>query len=162
RDARQGMPQLKVGHLRALPAPPAGAPRDALERLGRKLGEANAGASAADRARLDALVAAAYGLDEEEAALVARWAALHPPPLSRRASSSEEGGSRASRPSRPRIGGRGPSANDAPGDRAAVDGRRANGLGGGARPERGPLAARARAPRPRGAQPGGELRAHLR
>jgi hypothetical protein len=85
RDARQGMPQLKVGHLRALPAPPPGsAAGAALERLARRLGEANAGASEADRERLDELVGDLYGLSGEERALVSRWAALHPPPASRR------------------------------------------------------------------------------
>jgi hypothetical protein len=85
RDARQGMPQLKVGHLRALPAPPgAGASRIALERLARRLGDANTGASAAEREQLDRLVGDVYELTETERALVARWAALHPPPTSRR------------------------------------------------------------------------------
>jgi Eco57I restriction-modification methylase len=84
RDARQGMPQLKVGHLRALPAPPASAARAALEGLARRLGESNAGVAETDRARLDELVADTYGLSAEERTLVSSWAALHPPPVSRR------------------------------------------------------------------------------
>jgi hypothetical protein len=91
RDARQGMPQLKVGHLRALPAPPADADRAraAIEHLAQGLGHDNGGIDAAGRAELDAAVAAAFGLDAAERELVARWANEHPPPLSRRRPPSE-------------------------------------------------------------------------
>jgi hypothetical protein len=86
RDARQGMPQLKVSHLRALPAPPG--ERDALcaalVTLAEKLGSANAGIDSALREGLDTLVSEAFGLTSLERALVANWAALHPPPVSRR------------------------------------------------------------------------------
>jgi len=86
RDARQGMPQLKVGHLRALPAPPSGSEqaRAAIEALAGGLGAKNEGIDASLRAELDAAVCAAFGLDAEERELVARWASEHPPPLSRR------------------------------------------------------------------------------
>lgn len=86
RDARQGMPQLKVSHLRALPAPPpeAACACAAIERLAERLGAGNAGIDTAGRAALDAAVGDAFGLDADERELVARWAALHPPPASRR------------------------------------------------------------------------------
>jgi hypothetical protein len=86
RDARQGMPQLKIGHLRALPAPPSNpALSETITALGARLGARNAGLSAADRAELDRLVCAAYELDAAERALVSAWASEHPPPVSRRA-----------------------------------------------------------------------------
>jgi hypothetical protein len=96
RDARQGMPQLKVGHLRALPAPPSHPERarDAVERLAQRLGAANAGIDAPSRTELDAAVGAAFELDATERELLARWASEHPPPLSRRRPPSED----ASRP----------------------------------------------------------------
>jgi hypothetical protein len=72
RDARQGMPQVKVGHLRQIPAPPALAPvRAELADLGAALAGRNDGIRADERARLDALVADAYELDGAERALVA-------------------------------------------------------------------------------------------
>ncbi len=86
RDARQGMPQVKVGHLRSVPAPkeaPA-AQNAAIADLGRHLGERNAGVTATEQAELDALVAEALGLGVVERELVARWAAATPTPVSRR------------------------------------------------------------------------------
>jgi hypothetical protein len=95
RDARQGMPQLKVGHLRALPAMPAdAAARDPLGALARSLAAANAGIDPTQRDTLDALVSEAFGLTAAERQLVADWASLYPPPTSRRRSPSE----RAPRP----------------------------------------------------------------
>jgi hypothetical protein len=79
RDARQGMPQVKVAHLRALPAPPASAAAD-LEALGAQLGARNRGADADAQRDLDALAAGALGLDAAERATVARWAASMPLP----------------------------------------------------------------------------------
>ena len=73
RDARQGMPQVKVGHLRRLPAPP---PRclPELKDLGRRA------VAAGDEARrapllsaIDALLAAAFDLSREERARVAAF-----------------------------------------------------------------------------------------
>jgi methylase of polypeptide subunit release factors len=79
RDARQGMPQVKVAHLRALPAPPASAAAG-LEALGQRLGARNRGADAEAQRELDALVADALALDPAERATVARWTASMPPP----------------------------------------------------------------------------------
>lgn len=94
RDARQGMPQLKIGHLRALPALPSCAPlaREALEALGRSLTSRNAGVGAVERARLDALVADIFSLDAAERAVVEAWASSHPPPTSRRAAAARPAG----------------------------------------------------------------------
>jgi hypothetical protein len=91
RDARQGMPQLKVGHLRALPAPPLDAELTcaAIEHVAQRLGDTNGGIDAGARSELDAAVSAAFGLDAEEREVVARWASEHPPPLSRRRPPSE-------------------------------------------------------------------------
>jgi hypothetical protein len=91
RDARQGMPQLKVGHLRALPAPPSDSElgRAAIERLAGRLGAANNGIDPPLHAELDAAVGAVFGLDAAEREVVARWASEHPPPLSRRRPPSE-------------------------------------------------------------------------
>ncbi|MBI4956017.1 MAG: N-6 DNA methylase [Myxococcales bacterium] len=82
RDARQPvMPQVKIGHLRAIPAPACPTP-DALARLaeaGARLSLAGGAPSAADRRALDALVADLYGLDAAERAAVARWHDEHGP-----------------------------------------------------------------------------------
>ncbi len=86
RDARQGMPQLKVGHLRSLPALPSDAlrARAALEQLGSKLAERNAGITAPERAELEGWVAEAFALSAKEREAVATWCLAHPPPVSRR------------------------------------------------------------------------------
>jgi hypothetical protein len=69
------MPQLKIGHLRALPAPPPASPaRASLEQIGRALGERNTGASPAEQAQIDALVADALGLGPAARARIAAWA----------------------------------------------------------------------------------------
>lgn len=96
RDARQGMPQLKVGHLRALPAPPPERPAllASLAALGQRLGAANRGLSPEERTRLDALVNEAYGLVADEREIVAAWAFATPPPVSRR----QQPGPRVPRP----------------------------------------------------------------
>ena len=74
RDARQGMPQVKIAHLRALPAPPADTPAvQALAALGRALGERNAGITPADQEEIDRLAADALALDERARAKVAAW-----------------------------------------------------------------------------------------
>ena len=71
RDARQGMPQLKIAHLRAIPAPPPrGATTEALIRMGRELGERNTGITPEEQDELDSLVAEILSLDEPERALV--------------------------------------------------------------------------------------------
>jgi hypothetical protein len=85
RDARQGMPQLKIGHLRALPAPPAcrsllGAQLDA---LGKKLGEQNRGRTSAQQQYIDQLVADFLSLTPAERGLVQRWGGENPAPTPR-------------------------------------------------------------------------------
>jgi hypothetical protein len=90
RDARQGMPQLKIGHLRALPDIPDATARAALHALGATLAQTNAGIGGADRTRLDDLVAAAFRLSVEEAGTVRRWAESNPLPISRRARDAAE------------------------------------------------------------------------
>ncbi|HEY4117064.1 MAG TPA: N-6 DNA methylase [Byssovorax sp.] len=82
RDARQGMPQLKIGHLRATPAPPASA-IEALSRAGAELGARNRGATPQELDAIDALVADALVLEAPERALVRAWAGANPPPEGR-------------------------------------------------------------------------------
>jgi hypothetical protein len=85
RDARQGMPQLKISHLRALPRPPDSTTllgRE-LQALGERLAERNDGLLAAERSALDELVGNAFSLSSAERELVARWGALTPPPRPR-------------------------------------------------------------------------------
>jgi hypothetical protein len=75
RDARQGMPQLKIAHLRALPAPPRGAPEVAeLERLGREMGERNDGIVESEQQKIDGLAAAALGLEANALRRIVEWA----------------------------------------------------------------------------------------
>jgi hypothetical protein len=74
RDARQGMPQLKIGHLRALPAPHRGEATARLEELGRLVGERNTGTSPDEQARIDAAAADALGLSATARVRVAAWA----------------------------------------------------------------------------------------
>jgi hypothetical protein len=66
RDARQGMPQLKIAHLRATPAPPSRALVAELAELGARLSARGAGIDAPEQAELDGLVADAFALDAEE------------------------------------------------------------------------------------------------
>lgn len=76
RDARQPvLPQLKIAHLRAIPAPPdvGSGERERLCHLGCVLTE-NGGAGAASlRFEVDALVATLFGLSAAERALVSGW-----------------------------------------------------------------------------------------
>jgi Eco57I restriction-modification methylase len=82
RDAREGMPQLKIAHLRALPALPREQARlvAELERAGTSLSSRNLGIAPGERAELDRLVCDAFALDAEQRAAVLGWAAAHPPP----------------------------------------------------------------------------------
>jgi hypothetical protein len=75
RDARQPiLPQVKIAHLRAIPAPCRRSDELAarLATIGEQL-SAERGASPTARAELDALVATLYELDPEERAAVERW-----------------------------------------------------------------------------------------
>lgn len=92
RDARQGMPQVKIAHLRGLPAPPGeGAGRGGepqrglwkaeLEAIGQALGERNQGIGD-EAAAIDARVAALLELSDAELALVRAWAVDNPLPRS--------------------------------------------------------------------------------
>jgi hypothetical protein len=75
RDARQGMPQLKIGHLRALPLPGQDRSlRGALADLGATLSARNDGVRPDEQRALDRIAADLLGLDEEERALIAEWA----------------------------------------------------------------------------------------
>jgi len=76
RDARAGMPQLKISHLRSIPAPPPATDRAALMALGRALGRRNSGISDAEQQQLDALVADAFGLEAAQRARIAADAVL--------------------------------------------------------------------------------------
>jgi hypothetical protein len=71
RDARQGMPQLKVLHLRRTPEPPSRGLIGELAALGREL---SAGGRPWDRdaqAHLDRAVFTAFGLSKAERARIA-------------------------------------------------------------------------------------------
>ncbi|HVW23930.1 MAG TPA: hypothetical protein VHC69_01075 [Polyangiaceae bacterium] len=84
RDARQGMPQLKIGHLRALPDVPDATTRGKLHALGESLSRANAGIPTAERQQLDDIVAVAFDLRPSERDMVQKWALENPLPISRR------------------------------------------------------------------------------
>jgi len=71
RDARQPiLPQLKIAHLRAIPAPPTAA---AAERLLRAAQTSSDRARGEQRRALDTLVFELYQLDADERALVTGW-----------------------------------------------------------------------------------------
>ena len=73
RDARQGMPQLKIGHLRSLPLPTASPSFfSALDQVGLRLLQSSQDAEA--MRQLDALVFAAFQLSEAEQQRVYVWA----------------------------------------------------------------------------------------
>jgi hypothetical protein len=76
RDARQGMPQMKIAHLRAVPAPPLrGDAREQLTRMGRELGERNSGITEDEQERLDGVVAEILSLDESARARIRAFGA---------------------------------------------------------------------------------------
>ncbi len=72
RDARQGMPQLKIGHLRATPAPDRALIED-LAAIGAELSARPGAVGRADQARLDARVADAFDLDGSERDRLRDW-----------------------------------------------------------------------------------------
>jgi len=74
RDARQGMPQLKIGHLRGLPAPPLGSARDTLTALGHLYGVRQTGLSADEQAALDEAAATLLDLSSAEGERARDWA----------------------------------------------------------------------------------------
>jgi hypothetical protein len=75
RDARQGMPQMKIGHLRSIPAPPSQSLVHSLEALGLAFSTRNAGVSAAEQVQVDALVGDAFDLSQDDRATQTRWVA---------------------------------------------------------------------------------------
>lgn len=84
RDARQGMPQLKIGHLRRLPAPQSTRAIRELASLGQKLGAKRA-PTASERKKMNTWACDALGLGAPERVLVTNWAIKNPLPKSRRA-----------------------------------------------------------------------------
>ncbi|HWA70754.1 MAG TPA: hypothetical protein VG937_00395 [Polyangiaceae bacterium] len=90
RDAQQGMPQVKVGHLRAIPAP-ADSAVEALSKLGERLGQSNRGIGDAERSELDQVVATALGIGEAGLEMVLAWGRANPPPTARTAPSPKPG-----------------------------------------------------------------------
>jgi hypothetical protein len=79
RDARQGMPQVKIAHLRSIPRVPDEHVAT-MQRLGEEIGARNRGVSASEQGALDEAAGCALGLSEAERALVAAWAESHPAP----------------------------------------------------------------------------------
>jgi len=66
RDARLGMPQVKIGHLRAIPAPRDPQSVGALAELGGSWSERNDGIDADEQRRLDEMVASSLRLARED------------------------------------------------------------------------------------------------
>lgn len=74
RDARQGMPQVKIGHLRRMPLPNVSAAFLAeLSRLGEGLARRNDGVSAEEQAQIDDAVARAWSCSDAERTRMAEW-----------------------------------------------------------------------------------------
>lgn len=73
RDARQGMPQVKIAHLRAIPAPPSNALVQPIEDLGRTFGQRNTGIGLDEQAQLDELVADALELSPGDRRIIQTW-----------------------------------------------------------------------------------------
>lgn len=98
RDARQAiMPQVKIGHLRSIPAPPEPplAVLEELNSLGEELSRPGVvrGPTAGPLLRqLDDLVFGIYGVTAEEASLVRDWQAQHCPYGVRRQHNCQPGG----------------------------------------------------------------------
>ncbi len=82
RDARQGMPQLKVGHLRSQPSIPPSA-HAALAEFGQRLSDKNQGMTPADRAELNRQIYEAFELSATEQALIDSWSSNNPLPKAR-------------------------------------------------------------------------------
>lgn len=74
RDARQGMPQMKIAHLRALPAPEAGSRAVVeLEGMGRMIGLRNEGIRPEEQEEIDRLAGEALGLGEAARERIRGW-----------------------------------------------------------------------------------------
>jgi hypothetical protein len=76
RDARQGMPQLKVAHLRRTPAPPSAALVRELTTFGHELSAGHRCLTPDVQIELDRAVARAFDLTEAELARIARAGAV--------------------------------------------------------------------------------------
>jgi hypothetical protein len=74
RDARHGMPQLKIGHLRATPAPPRASLVATLAELGRQYSRRNVGIEREEQRQLDDLVCDAFDLEAGERDRIYGWA----------------------------------------------------------------------------------------
>lgn len=74
RDARQGIPQVKIGHLRVTPEPPDPKLVVTLSRLGEELSERNVGLDESAREQIDELVADAFDLSRDERERLRSWA----------------------------------------------------------------------------------------
>ncbi len=72
RDARLGMPQVKIGHLRAIPAPVDPAAIERIAAFGQAWSLRNEGLSVEEQTRLDATVAEALGLTPGDLARMRR------------------------------------------------------------------------------------------
>ncbi len=83
RDARQGMPQVKIAHLRAIPDLPPGSAEThrELHDLGERLTCRAGGIDPEHQQHLDRLVGAAWRLDSRELAVVLQFALDHPVPV---------------------------------------------------------------------------------
>jgi hypothetical protein len=89
RDARQPiLPQLKIAHLRSIPAPSGGAAAERLAELGRR-SSAELALGSVLRGQLDELVFEQYELSAAERELVSRWHAENAPRPRARATRSE-------------------------------------------------------------------------
>lgn len=73
RDARQGMPQVKIAHLRAIPAPPINAFVQPIQDLGQTFGQRNTGIGLDEQAQLDELVADALELSPGDRRIIQNW-----------------------------------------------------------------------------------------
>ncbi|MBK8256669.1 MAG: hypothetical protein IPK82_28855 [Polyangiaceae bacterium] len=75
RDARQGMPQIKIGHLRSLPLPSgSAADHQALIQMGTHLSERNTGITLDEEEALCTCVSNLWNLSQNERDLVRAWA----------------------------------------------------------------------------------------
>jgi hypothetical protein len=80
RDARQGMPQVKIGHLRSIPAPPQldTSLIGSLHAIGVEATGRNSGLDEVQRDTLDRLVEASFDLTTDETLMLRAWARAMP------------------------------------------------------------------------------------